>query len=328
MNLIFPSRNDKTKLEVFNENIGNKKIIENRVIYEYETEFDESFVKEFLEKNKIMEGYEEYLSRKIADKLKNRNSKIMGILNSTPDSFYSGSRVSNFSNIDRIIDEKPDIIDIGGESTRPGSEPVPVEKEIARLEPVIEYVKSSTDIPVSIDTRNPETLKKMLKYDLDYINDISGFENKKMISLAVENNLKCVVMHMRGVPKNMQQFTSYDDMFYEINKSFYKKTGEMVKFGVKPENIILDPGVGFAKDFAGNIEIIKSPWSFFIGFETLFGTSRKGFLGNITSSKIEERLGATIATSIYLNKNGVDILRVHDPKQNSDAIKTFNYLEN
>ncbi len=328
MNLIFPSRKDKTKLEVFNENKGNKKVIKNSTIYEYETEFDESFIREFLVKNKIMEGYEEYISRKMVDKLKNRNSKIMGILNATPDSFYEGSRIHNISNIDRIINEKPDIIDIGGESTRPGSDPVPVEKEIARLEPIIEYVKSSTNIPVSVDTRNHETLEKILKYNIDYINDISGFENKKMISLAADNNLKCIVMHMRGVPKNMQQFTKYDDLFYEINEFFYKKTDEMIKLGVKPENITLDPGVGFAKDFDGNIKIIRSPWSFFIGFDTLFGTSRKGFLGTITSSRIEERLGSTIGTSIYLNKNGVDILRVHDPKQNNDAIKVFNYLVN
>ncbi len=249
----------------------------------------------------------------------------MGILNATPDSFYAGSRILDKSRIDSMLDEKPDIIDIGGESTRPGSLPVPPDIETERIRPVIDYIKSVSNIPVSIDSRNYDTIKAVISMDIDYINDISGFSDERMIKIACDYNVRAIVMHMIGTPQTMQNFTEYDDIIFEINNFFYSRINKMLKFGIKPENIIVDPGIGFSKDTNGNITILRSPWSFFLGFDTLFGTSRKRFIGTLTGSDVNDRLGGTIGTSIYLSENGVDILRVHDPAQNRDAIM---YSEN
>jgi len=328
MELIFPDNTDKNRLNVYEESQNGSIRIEKKRFNVNSVKFDKSILKEFYIKNHIFEGYEDIISSKVDKKITNRKSLIMGILNSTPDSFYQGSRIENIEMVDRMLDEKPDIIDIGGESTRPGSEKVDPENEFARIKPVLEYIKSCSNIPVSVDSRNLYTISKAMDYGIDYINDISGFSDREMIDLAATSNVKCVLMHMKGNPQNMGEYTNYDDLFFQLNEYFYERANEMVKKGIDPGNIIIDPGIGFAKDFHGNMVILKSPWSFFIGFDTLFGTSRKGFIGEITGSSIENRLGGTIATSIYLNRNGVDILRVHDPGQNRDAIKMYNYVKN
>jgi dihydropteroate synthase len=328
MELIFPDSRDKNYLNVYEESENGDTIIEKRRFNVNSIKFDKSILKEFYMKNHIFEGYEDMISSKADKKLTNKKSLIMGILNSTPDSFYPGSRIENMEIIDKMLDAKPDIIDIGGESTRPGSERVPPEKEFERIKPVLEYIKSCSKIPVSVDSRNLYTISNAMDYGIEYINDISGFSDKGMIDLAATSNVKCVLMHMKGNPQNMGDYTNYDDLYFQLNQYFYERANGMVKKGIDPENIIIDPGIGFAKDFHGNMAILKSPWSFFIGFDTLFGTSRKGFIGEITGSSVENRLGGTIASSIYLNRNGVDILRVHDVGENRDAIKMFNYIKN
>lgn len=145
----------------------------------------------------------------------------MGILNATPDSFYAGSRILDKSRIDSMLDEKPDIIDIGGESTRPGSLPVPPDIETERIRPVIDYIKSVSNIPVSIDSRNYDTIKAVISMDIDYINDISGFSDERMIKIACDYNVRAIVMHMIGTPQTMQNFTEYDDIIFEINNFFF-----------------------------------------------------------------------------------------------------------
>ncbi len=317
MELIFPYRKDRNFLEYY----SNKK--------------DPAIVKlnkdtliNFYIKNHIFQGFEDYIAGKVISKLTNHKTLIMGILNATPDSFYPGSRLVNNNIIDNIIDQKPDIIDLGGESTRPGSEQVEPEIEFGRLKGPLEYIKSVSNIPVSIDSRNYYTISRAIKYNIDYINDISGFTDINMIKLASETGLKCIVMHMVGNPQTMSNFTHYENLFYEVNEFFYKKTDEMIKNNIEPENIILDPGIGFSKGFEENMAILKSPWAFFLGFDTLFGTSRKGFIGKVTGSEVQDRLPGTIATSIYLNQNGVDFLRVHDPKENKEAILMYNCINN
>jgi len=328
MELIFPDSKDKNRLNIYEESENGNIIIEKKRFNVNSIKFDKSILKEFYMKNHIFEGYEDIISSKADKKITNKKSLIMGILNSTPDSFFAGSRIENTEIIDKMLDEKPDIIDIGGESTRPGSEKVNPETEFERIKPVLEYIKSCSNIPVSVDSRNLYTISKAMDYEIDYINDISGFSDRGMIDLAATSNVKCVLMHMKGNPQNMEEYTNYDDLFFQMNEYFYERANEMVKKGIDPENIIIDPGIGFAKDFHGNMAILKSPWSFFIGFDTLFGTSRKGFIGEITGSSIEDRLGGTIASSIYLNRNGVNILRVHDARQNRDAINMYNYIKN
>ncbi|MEM0139999.1 MAG: dihydropteroate synthase [Ferroplasma sp.] len=317
MEVIFPCREKKDTLEYY---INDGKEHKN-VSLETDT------LKEFYIRNGIFEGYEDYIAEKVKEKIANRKSKIMGILNATPDSFYSASRIINHKIIDSMIEQKPDIIDIGGESTRPGSMAIDPSKEFQRLKEPVEYIKSVSKIPLSIDSRNFDTISKLSKYGIDYINDISGFGDSRMVKLAAETGVKCILMHMVGTPQTMDNFKNYDNIYYEINNYFYERASNMVKNQVKPENIILDPGIGFSKGLNENISIIKYPWSFFLGFDTLFGTSRKSFIGTVTGESVDGRLAGTIATSIYLNQNGVDILRVHDPGQNANAIKMYNYIE-
>jgi dihydropteroate synthase len=327
MEVIFPDPEDKRKLSIYrgDEN-GDVKISGKTYAYTEDT-LSPGIIKEFYYRNNLFSGFEDKIARNVDTKIHNKKTGIMGILNATPDSFFNVSRISNTSQIDSMIDMKPDIIDIGGESTRPGSTEVDPETEFSRIKNVIEYIKSVSNIPVSLDSRHYETVKKAMVYGIDYINDISGFGDKRMVELARDSGTKCIVMHMRGTPQNMTNLTYYDNIFAEINMFFYNRLDSMVKAGIDPGNIILDPGIGFSKDFEGNMSILRSPWSFFIGFDTLFGTSRKGFIGKITGSSIEERIGGTIATSIYLSLNGVDIIRVHDVVPNRDAIKMYRYIE-
>jgi dihydropteroate synthase len=327
MEIVFPDPKSKDMLSHYMESKnGGIKIA--GVKYDYSSDkFSSSIVKEFFLRNNLFTGFEDRISGNIEAKIRNKKTKIMGILNATPDSFFNGSRVSGTETIDRMIDLKPDIIDIGGESTRPGSSEVDPETEFSRIKSILEYIKSVSDIPVSVDSRHYETIKRSMKYGISYINDISGFEDQRMIDIARDNGVKCIVMHMRGTPQNMDQFTSYDNIFVEINTFFYNRINAMIQAGIDPENIILDPGIGFSKDFQGNVSILRSPWSFFLGFDTLFGTSRKSIIGKITGSSVEDRAGGTIATSIYLNNNGVDVIRVHDVLPNRDAITMYRYIE-
>ncbi|MHB1649739.1 MAG: dihydropteroate synthase [Thermoplasmataceae archaeon] len=278
----------------------------------------------------VFAGYEEKLSSMFftSNQKTDFSTKIMGVLNVTPDSFYPGSRIEshNISRIDRLLDEKPDIIDIGGESTRPGSSPVDPGKETARIYPVLEYVSNCSNIPISIDSRNPETISRCLDLRVDYINDITGFSNPGMVEIASETGLKSIVMHMRGTPKNMQEMTGYDDIVMEINSFLVERIDRMISSGVKPENIIVDPGIGFSKTYQGNLEILRNIESFRGAFPLLVGTSRKTFIGHITGKDVNNRLAGTIATSVYLAGKHVDIIRVHDIAENRDAIKVMSLL--
>lgn len=327
MELIFPDSVNKNYLNIYEESENGKIVIEGKKYTLSSVKFEKSILKEFYIKNHIFEGYEDEISAKAENKITNKKSLIMGILNATPDSFFEGSRIRDKEIVDSMLDAKPDIIDIGGESTRPGSKMVDPETEFNRIKDVLEYIKSCSNIPVSVDSRHLYTISRAMDYGIEYINDISGFSDPGMIDIAAGSNVKCIVMHMRGNPENMGEYIDYDNLYFQLNRYFYNRADEMVKKGINPENIILDPGIGFAKDFNGNMDILSSPWSFFIGFDTLFGTSRKGFIGKITGSTVKERLGGTIASSIYLNSNGVDILRVHDVRENRDAINMYNYIK-
>lgn len=254
--------------------------------------------------------------------------KVMGIANITPDSFFPGSRMPVFStdSIDRVLLEKPDIIDIGGESTRPGSSRLSPNEEIERIRPYLDYVSTSYDIPISLDTRNPETAEFALQYGISYINDVSGFRDKEMVRIAAENSLNCILMHMRGEPETMQQDTSYTDIILELNRYFSAQAETLLSSGIDGSRIIIDPGIGFGKGLSGNLEIMKNLHCFFRGFQVLVGASRKSFIGKITGESVEDRLPGTIATSIYLMSKKADIVRVHDVRENRAALQVYSAL--
>ena len=257
-----------------------------------------------------------------------RRPKIMAIVNATPDSFYPGSRFGeDLKFIDKIIDASPDIIDIGGESTRPGSVETGWREETDRLEPLVEYLGNSTRIPISLDTRHPETAGKFAD-SIDYVNDITGFRDDRMLSVVSKNDLNCITMHMKGTPQNMQQNTDYDDLVAEVVSHLYESIQRLEEAGVKRDRIIVDPGVGFSKGVNESLEILRDVGSFRFGYSLLVGTSRKSFIGNIIGKEADLRLPATIATSVYLAQMGVDILRVHDPAENTDALKVLDRIVN
>ena len=265
-------------------------------------------------------------SSKIFKKLMSRFNfpKLMGIVNVTPDSFYPESRVSKLDELNRIYLNKPDIIDAGGESTRPGSETIKPQDEQSRLMFFFDNLPDN-DIEISIDTRNPSTAE-LFSAKIHYINDISGFSSSMMRDVAKSGKKKCIVMHMRGTPGTMNYLTNYDDLIAEINMFFFERVGSMLDYGIEADKIIIDPGIGFSKTAEGNMKIIANAGSFSIGPDVLFGTSRKSFIGKLTGSNVQERLPETIATSLHLAMNSVDILRVHDVKENRNSLLMLEQL--
>jgi dihydropteroate synthase len=293
----------------------------NRELYLYRLEKDTILDLGVLEFINAPEHLREIYSMEINNKNDHlKRTEIMAIVNSTPDSFYEGSRfLHNMKGLTEILDQKPDIIDIGGESTRPGSTEVHYEEEIKRLKPLIEYISGSCDIPISLDTRHPEVLEKFVS-EVDIINDISGFRSDRMISIAAENDLECVLMHMKGTPENMNQFTSYSNIFLEISEFFMERINQMLEKGVRKGNIILDPGIGFSKTYQQNLQLLKNIRRFDFGLRTLVGASRKSFIGRITGEKPEGRLSGSLAAAVWCSINGVSIVRTHDPGETRKAL--------
>ncbi len=261
----------------------------------------------------------------------NGKTYIMGILNVTPDSFSDGGKYLDLdSAVKRGIEiekEGAHIIDIGGESTRPSSAEVDPQTEIDRVCPVIEKLSKITDIPISIDTRKPNVAKEALSAGASIINDVSGlsFDAEGMTDVLKDSKAPYIMMHSREKsPENMQKnLEPYDDIFYEILSYFKDKTEYLKTKGYDVENIIIDPGLGFAKSLDDNYDILTGIVSFkSLGMPVLAGFSRKSFIkGIIGGGKSESRvLSGNIALASYLKLKGIDILRVHDVKQTSSAI--------
>lgn len=246
---------------------------------------------------------------------------VMGILNVTPDSFADGGR---YSNVQAAVEhglqmaaEGADIIDIGGESTRPGAEPVPIEEELKRTIPVIEGLCARLNMPISIDTYKFEVARKALDAGAAIVNDISALRaDKKMAKLVADRNVPVIIMHMQGTPKNMQKHPQYKDVMGEII-AFLRERGEhALREGVLRERIIVDPGIGFGKTLTHNLQIMRRlPELRSLGFPILMGTSRKSFIGFALDLPVEERLEGTAATVAYSIAQGANIIRVHDVKE-------------
>lgn len=252
-----------------------------------------------------------------------RMPSIMAVANATPDSFHAGSRLEESNKLlDTLLDAKPDIIDVGGESTRPGSRELSIQEEISRVEPVLDHIISSSSIQVSLDTRHPEVLGHFAG-KVQYANDISGFRDSRMARIAAEFSLKCITMHMRGTPVDMQSHTDYVDLVPEVLAYLVESAESIRDAGVNNRDITIDPGVGFSKDFAGNLDIISEIESFSVGYSTLVGASRKSFIGKITGEDTAGRLPGTLAVTAFLAEKGVDIIRVHDPKENIQLLKVL-----
>ncbi len=249
---------------------------------------------------------------------------IMGILNTTPDSFFNGGRFdSESAAVERslcLAEQGSDIIDIGGESTRPGSAPVSVEEEISRTVPVIRRVVEKLRIPISIDTQKAAVARAALEAGASMINDVSALGDPDMAAAAVEYRVPVVLMHMQGTPQTMQERPEYDDVIDDIKSFLNERINYAVRKGIDEKSIIVDPGIGFGKTLGHNLEIFHRLDELLeLGRPLLVGPSRKSFIGMITGAGVNDRLFGTAAAVVASILKGADIIRVHDVKEMSEA---------
>ncbi|MBN2233240.1 MAG: dihydropteroate synthase [Deltaproteobacteria bacterium] len=253
---------------------------------------------------------------------------IMGTLNVTPDSFSDGNRFFTadraLEHARRMIDEGADIIDIGGESTRPGSRAVDADEEIGRVEPVIADLRREwPDIPISIDTCKSGVAGAAVTAGADMINDISGGRiDPAILAVAAQTGARLCLMHMQSTPETMQREPHYDDVVAEILAELQEMVNRAVAAGVARERIIIDPGIGFGKTLEHNLTIMRCLGEFHsLGLPVLLGTSRKSFIGRITGREVDDRLAGTLATLAHAVAKGVQIVRVHDVAAARDAVR-------
>lgn len=258
---------------------------------------------------------------------------IMGIVNTTPDSFYPGSRVLDREKaVERALfyeELGADIVDIGGESTRPGSESINGDEERRRVIPVIEGIRKRSGILLSVDTYKPEVAEEAIRRGANIINDISGLTfNNGLEQVVSKTKAYIVLMHIRGTPKNMQKLVYYDDVTRDVSRELDLSIQKAIKAGIDRERIIIDPGIGFAKTAEQNIELIKNlPALKKKGYPVLVGLSRKSFLGEYTGLDEGERLIPTVAANAVLIFLGADIIRVHDVKEALYTVKIVDAIK-
>ena len=257
--------------------------------------------------------------------------RIMGVVNVTPDSFHARSRSSDINHAVetamKMASEGADWIDIGGESTRPGASPVTIEDELSRVIPAIEAIRSQLpDVCISIDTRRSEVAMQALNSGADMVNDVSAMSDPGMLSLVSEHDCPVCIMHMRGLPENMQDDPSYDDVVREVRGYLGKVAGLLMDEGVKPSQIIADPGIGFGKTLEHNIALLSSGRSIVPDerMSLMWGVSRKRmFLDLLGREDSEDRLAGTLGVAAISPEKEVDIIRVHDVAEHSDSFKAM-----
>ncbi|MDD7986353.1 dihydropteroate synthase [Lentisphaera marina] len=255
---------------------------------------------------------------------------IMGILNSTPDSFSDGGQ---FYSLDKALEHSlkmesdgADIIDIGGESTRPGAERVSLEEELNRTIPLIEALRAESDVAISIDTTKAEVARQALLAGANIINDVSGFRlDAEMTKVAKELNAGCAIMHMRGTSDNMQKLCDYDDLITDVKAELKQSLDMILLAGISEQQVIIDPGIGFSKTAEQNIELMKNLSEFHsLKRPILLGTSQKSFIGHILNeSNAQERVWGTAASLCVGIQHGAHIMRVHDVKEMAQVCQVY-----
>ncbi len=255
-----------------------------------------------------------------------KQTLLMGVLNVTPDSFSDGGlffdKEKAIAHGLRMVEEGADIIDIGGESTRPGSKLLELEEELRRVIPVIESLAKEVDIPISIDTYKSTIAQKAIGAGAQMINDISGLHfDPNLAQVAVKEDVPIVLMHIRGTPETMQKDVHYDSLFSEILQYLRESIKRAESAGIDPRQIIIDPGIGFGKTLEDNLLIIKYLYEFrVLGKPILLGTSRKTFIGRILDTEVADRLEGTLSSIAIGVFNGAHIIRTHDVLQAKKAI--------
>jgi dihydropteroate synthase len=250
----------------------------------------------------------------------------MGVLNVTPDSFSDGGRhAAPAEAIDlaaEMVRHEVDIVDVGGESTRPGAAPVPEQEELDRVIPVIDAIRGRFPVRLSIDTSKARVAAEALGAGADLVNDISALSDPAMVSVIVERRAPVVLMHMRGTPDSMQRDTGYDDLVGEVSAFLEQRAESIVAAGVADDKILLDPGIGFGKSAKGNLQLLaRLSMLRSLGRPILVGASRKSFIGTALGLPVDERLEASVAVAAYASAQGAHVVRVHDVAETTRGVR-------
>jgi dihydropteroate synthase len=252
---------------------------------------------------------------------------VMGILNVTPDSFSDGGRfldrATAVAHATRMVDDGADILDVGGESTRPGSTPVSADEELERVHPLIERLAElHPAVPISIDTRKADVAAEALDAGATIVNDVSGGADPAMFDVVRDREAAVVLMHMRGDPTTMQEAPHYDDVVGEVHEYLRQRIETAELAGIDPERIAIDPGIGFGKDLDHNLELMHGVDALLdLGRPVLVGPSRKKFIGTILDLPVEERVEGTVGAVVWMVARGAHLVRVHDVREVVRAVR-------
>jgi dihydropteroate synthase len=257
---------------------------------------------------------------------------VMGIVNVTPDSFSDGGRFlqtdAAVTHALDLVNQGADLLDIGGESTRPGSTPTPVEEELQRVLPVVAALVKATQTPLSIDTSKAEVARQCLAAGAHVINDVTALADASMVDVARQFQAGVILMHMQGTPQTMQISPHYDNVVDEVAQWLDERRRAVIGRGVAAENLVLDPGIGFGKSLAHNLELLTRLFELQrLGRPICLGVSRKGFIGKITGRSVQESAAGSVAVACHaVMKQAVQILRVHDVAATRDAVMMLTAL--
>ncbi|BDX03794.1 dihydropteroate synthase [Marinomonas pontica] len=257
---------------------------------------------------------------------------VMGILNITPDSFSDGGAFNSFDaalrQTQRMIEEGASIIDVGGESTRPGAAPVSTQQELDRVMPIVELIKNQFDIIVSVDTSTPEVIRGAAALGMGLINDVRALERDGALLAAAETNLPVCLMHMKGMPQTMQEQPDYASVVDDVADYLISRVNECEAAGIDRARVILDPGIGFGKTLSHNLALLRHTERFkSLGFEVLIGLSRKTMIGDVLGRPVEDRLYGTMGANASAYLKGARIFRVHDVRPHVDMLALMSRIE-
>ena len=262
--------------------------------------------------------------------------QVMAILNATPDSFSDGGKLYQHGQVDiakvlskaeAFVAEGASIIDIGGESTRPGASPVTVEEELARVIPVVEAISARLDVIISVDTSQPAVINEAASSGAGFINDVRALRMDGALAAAAQSKLPVCLMHMKGDPQTMQHNPEYDDCLTEVVGFLRERVGVCEQVGIPKQQIIVDPGIGFGKRDEHNLALTRELQSLSgLSAGVLFGVSRKSMIGRLLNRELSERLPGSLALALVALQAGAKILRVHDVTETVDVVKIFQYL--
>lgn len=258
--------------------------------------------------------------------------QVMGIVNVTPDSFSDGGQFFSadkaLAQARRLVADGAAIIDIGGESTRPGSEPVPAEEEIRRVLPAIEAISAELDVPISIDTMKAEVMRAAVEAGASIINDVNALRGEGALATAAELNVPVCLMHMQGTPQSMQKSPHYDDVIAEVIEFLQQRIEASEQAGIHPHNLILDPGFGFGKKARHNLRLMKHLSRLTaLGYPVLVGVSRKSIIGAMLNANVDERLAGSLSLASIAVWQGAKIIRSHDVKETVQAVKLADHVK-